>query len=451
MQAEFEKAIALAQPLKDPKNVPQLPVPPNSPLLPRLFAMQQDLETLATECAPYDFEIPYLLQAASADAALLVDTLATSEDRDELAKLSDRFLDHVGGANAMIGGPVEPKPGETFRFAEGRGFAVDKFECVLGAEAAQKTGLKIGDTFHATHGASDETESATDHHHDEVWVVVGILQPTQTAFDRVILIPLTGTFAIPEHGEAMAAMSEATAEYESQRKTLPPPAPQPEPKPAPESKPTADDHSDHDDHAGHDHAYHMEDGRIVLEVPREDWKLSSVLVRSRTGQSAMQLLWDYRQTPDAMAVNPASEMREFSQTFLRGSSIVLLMLSVLVSIVAAVSILVSIYNSIASRRREIAILRALGATRKRILTIICLEAGVIGLIGAIAGVLLGMGLAAVASVALDRAMGEGLNWARLDVAELLYFVGAVVLAIVAGLVPALKAYSTSVADNLVAE
>jgi putative ABC transport system permease protein len=463
VQDEFAKARALAEPLRDPKNVPELPVPPNSPLLPRLFAMQQDLDALAKACAPFDFELPYLLESASADAALMVDVLAASDDHAELTKLSNRFLGHVGGAMAMIGGPVTVRPNEPFKFAQGRGFEVDKFECVLGAEAAQKTGLKIGDTFQATHGASEETDSADAHAHEENWVVVGILEPTQTAFDRVILIPLTGTFAIPEHGEAMAAMTDAAAEYEASKQPPPPPAPAHEPPleqtpklPAeqPAAAPAtqaAQPGDDHDDHAGHDHAYHMEDGRIVLEVPREDWKLSSILVRSRGGQSAMQLLWDYRQTPDAMSVNPASEMREFSRTFLRGSSLVLLLLAILVSVVAAVSILVSIYNSIASRRREIAILRALGATRKRILTIICLEAGVIGLIGAVIGVFLGMGLAGVASMSLDRAMGQSLNWASLNVAELLYFVGAIVLAILAGLVPALKAYSTSVADNLVSE
>jgi putative ABC transport system permease protein len=144
-------------------------------------------------------------------------------------------------------------------------------------------------------------------------------------------------------------------------------------------------------------------------------------------------------------------MREFTRTFLRGSSLILLMLAILVSVVAAVSILVSIYNSIAARRREIAILRALGATRKRILSIICLEAGLIGLIGSVIGVMMGISIAAIASVALDRAMGQPFNWASLGWLELLYFIGAIALAVVAGLVPALKAYSTSVADNLVGE
>lgn len=438
VQQEFVKTRTLVEPLADPKNISSLPVPPDSPLLPKLFLVQQELENLAKRSRPFDFEIPYLLESASSTAALMVDALATSNDPAGLNRLAEQCMDQIGGALALIGGPIEPKPGKRFTLAQGRGFEIDRFECVVGSEAAEKLGLKIGDTFHATHGASGETDSANEDLHEEQWVVVGILQPTQTAFDRVIIIPLTGTFAIPEHGQAMQAMAQATAEYNvsvSGASVFPPS----------ETRPS------HEDHDHHDHAYHLENGRIVLEVPRETWKLSSILVRSRGGQSAMNLLWNYRQTPDAMAVNPASEMREFSQTFLRGSSLVLLLLSVLVSVVAAVSILVSIYNSIASRRKEIAILRALGATRRRILTIICLEAGTIGLIGSILGMLLGIGLAAGASVALDRMMGEGFNWASLGSAELGYLIAAVGLSLLAGLVPALKAYSTSVAENLVSE
>jgi len=435
---QFAATRAAVEPLLKPGGVPVLPVPPNSPVLPQLFALQQQFDAIAKQCAPFDPEITFQVDAASRSAMELVDALATSEDRAAIQLAIDALLDHIGGANALIGGPVEPRPKQPFVFAAGRPFEVDRFECVLGSEVAEKLGMKVGDSFQASHGASDETAAPDAHDHEERWTVVGILKPSQTAFDRVILIPLTGFFAIPEHDKALTAMAAETEGFDAK---------QPE-SPAPTSKPVVTE-ADHDEHDEHDHAYHMEDGRIILEVPRATWQISSIIARSR--DSAMQVMWKYRQSPNAMAVNPAQEMRDFTRTFLRGSSTVLLLLAILVSVVAAVSILVSIYNSIASRRREIAVLRALGATRTRILSIICLEAGVIGLIGSILGVALGMGLAAVASAALDRAMGEGFNWAHLSVAELLYFVGAVALAVVAGLVPALKAYSTSVAENLVAE
>jgi len=100
--------------------------------------------------------------------------------------------------------------------------------------------------------------------------------------------------------------------------------------------------------------------------------------------------------------------------------------------------------------REIAILRALGATRGRILTLICVEAGLIGLLGAIGGLLLGHALGAIGSVFVQRLVGEGFNWTVVSQEEWIYLWVVVLLAIFAGLVPAMKAYRTPVATNLVA-
>ena len=153
----------------------------------------------------------------------------------------------------------------------------------------------------------------------------------------------------------------------------------------------------------------------------------------------------------ATAVNPASTMRSFFETFLSGTTTVLLLIACLVTIVAAVSIMTTIYNSVSARRREIAILRALGATRRRILVLICVEAGTVGFFGGIAGFFLGHLLSAGGSAYLNQKLGEGISWMTVGVEELLYLLAVVVIAVFAGLVPALKAYRVSVATNLVAE
>jgi putative ABC transport system permease protein len=161
-------------------------------------------------------------------------------------------------------------------------------------------------------------------------------------------------------------------------------------------------------------------------------------------------MYGINNSPIAMAVNPASVMRDFFETFLRGSTLLLLGLSALVTVVAAVSILVSIYNAVAARMREIAILRALGATRARILTQICVEAGLIGLIGGILGLVAGHLVAGVISFYFRRTLGEGIDWLAPAPEEVIYLGGVVLIAVLAGLVPALKAYRTPVATNLVA-
>ena len=117
--------------------------------------------------------------------------------------------------------------------------------------------------------------------------------------------------------------------------------------------------------------------------------------------------------------------------------------------VAAIGILVSIYNSVSARNREIAILRALGATRGRVLTLICVEAGLIGLFGALLGLFFGHLLGGVGSFYMSRTLGQGFSWISTSLWEWLYLVGVVVIALLAGLVPATKAYRTPVATNLV--
>jgi putative ABC transport system permease protein len=181
--------------------------------------------------------------------------------------------------------------------------------------------------------------------------------------------------------------------------------------------------------------------------------ISSILVIARgTGAAAAHsltsLTYIINNRNEAQAVNPAWVMAEFFDTFLKSSADILLLVSLFVTVVAAISILVSIYNSISARKREVAILRALGATRHRVLLLICLEATLIGLVGGLIGLATGHLLSAAGSAYMRSLVGEGINWLTVRPEEWLYLGVVVVIALLAGLVPALKAYKTPVATNL---
>jgi putative ABC transport system permease protein len=368
--------------------------------------------------------------------------------------LGDNYQGHriVATTPRLVGADDEGRPvaadawafeyrkGRRLELAAGRAFHSRKFEAVVGAEVAARTGLTVGSTFRSEHGVEQSKGQADAH--EEQWTVVGVLKPTGTANDRVIFIPLISFYAIPEHEKGLRQMSELS------------PAPKPahddhDHKPAAATAPAS---AAHDDHDHHDHAYHMNaDGTIHLHLPPQQWKLSAILVRSRGSAPALRMTWAINNLPEAMAVNPAMEMRQFFSSVLKSSAQVLLVISACVSMVAAVSILVSIYNSVAARRREIAILRALGATRRRILLLVCLEAALVALVGAVLGLVLGHLLAGAGSSIFRARVGEALQWTGVSGTELLYVAAVVVLAAIAGLVPAVKAYSTPVATNLAAE
>lgn len=323
----------------------------------------------------------------------------------------------------------EYRPGKHYQFAQGRVFHPHKFEAVIGSETAQRTGLKIGDTFQATHGLPKPDEAQDIH--AEKWTVVGILQPTHTANDHVLFIPLTTFYCIFEHEEGLAAHAQIRQGAE----------------PGQVSAQTAH----HEHHEGEEaKSYIMNaDGTIDLKLPKDQWELSAVLVKARNPMAVQTLLYNFASRTDAGAVNPASTMHEFFSTFLDSSAKVLLLVAGLVTIVAAASIMTTIYNSVSARRREMAILRALGATRTRVLTLICVEAVIIGLAGGLAGFVAGHLIAAVGSIYMNQMVGEGLNWMSIGPEEWVYLLAVVAIALIAGLVPALKAYATPVATNLV--
>ncbi|MBL9207470.1 MAG: ABC transporter permease [Opitutaceae bacterium] len=127
---------------------------------------------------------------------------------------------------------------------------------------------------------------------------------------------------------------------------------------------------------------------------------------------------------------------------------VLALVAYLVALVAAGSVLASIYASMSARRRDLAILRALGARRRTIFGAVVAEAAVIGALGAVLGFAVYFGLlAAVANVirtqtgvTIDILAGHPVLW----IAPL----GMVALCAAGGVVPALKAYRVPVAETL---
>jgi putative ABC transport system permease protein len=364
---------------------------------------------------------------------------------------------------------------KSYEFAQGRAFHPRKFEAVIGSDIAEKLGLHLyndklseeeneanGGAFRATHGMPGPNE--TPDIHKPKWHVVGILEPTHTANDRVLFVPYLSLYAIAEHEGGMidqalmrANIDPNTVRPENLDKVLSTLGIDPQKVPesvkkkfkiAHESTAPATNTAKEED----EDAYHLDaNGEIVPDLPKDEWSLSAVMVQSRGPLQADQLLYNFKVIDDrAAAVNPASVMREFFATFLASSTMILLLISLLVTIVAGVGILVSIYNSVAARMKEIAILRALGATRTKILTLICAEAGLIGLIGGLAGLVAGHLLGAVGSVFMNRLVGQQINWVRVGRYEWYYLAGVVVIAVLAGLVPAMKAYRVPVATNLVA-
>ena len=93
--------------------------------------------------------------------------------------------------------------------------------------------------------------------------------------------------------------------------------------------------------------------------------------------SAMMEL-EINQGPVAQAVNPGRVLITLLETMVGKIQMILLILAVLVVVEAGIGIMVSMYNSMSDRKHDIAIMRALGASRFTVMTIILLESILLG-------------------------------------------------------------------------
>lgn len=203
-------------------------------------------------------------------------------------------------------------------------------------------------------------------------------------------------------------------------------------------------HAGNDDH-GHDHAGHSHSHE---PLPDEQKEITAILIRTHNDMQAMALTGELRRDAGVQAVAPARVIYELFDGLIGPLRTLLLALTGLIVVVAAIGVMVSIYNTMAQRQREIAVMRALGAERTTVMTIVLLESILLALAGAVGGIVLGHLLVAALAPALEARTGVivGLTAFRY---EELYIVPAVLaLSALAGIVPGLAAYRTDVAKSL---
>lgn len=127
---------------------------------------------------------------------------------------------------------------------------------------------------------------------------------------------------------------------------------------------------------------------------------------------------------------------------------VLTLIAYLVAVVSAAGVLVAIYNSMSSRRRDVAILRSLGARRRTVFGSVVLEAAAIGLLGMIASFAVYLVIATGVAAVIRAQTGVLLNPWVFDPVMLWAPAGMIALCAASGVVPAVVAYRTNVAANL---
>jgi len=258
----------------------------------------------------------------------------------------------VGTTTALVSGT-------TTGFTDGRMFALEG-EAVIGSGVD----LPLGAEVKPMHGAAGE---GGETHADSVYTVVGKVQPTGTAWDRAILVPIQAVWHIHGLGE----------EHEDEDE--------------------AQEAGEHHEEAGGEEEHHHH-GRIDADAPLvEDFDhdvpgLPAVLVKPKTIADAYKLRQEYRADGATRAIFPAEVLTGLYATLGDARAVLMYVAYGAQALVAAALMLIAVIH-VAQRRKQIGALRAFGAPRLAVFGIVWLELLLLVAIGVGAGFGVGYGAA----------------------------------------------------------
>jgi putative ABC transport system permease protein len=308
----------------------------------------------------------------------------------ELFALARDLAAHISAKRAQTE-PIPPRPALPAAWRE----------AVIGSRVARQLGYGLGDLVTPSHGKPGEF--GFHEHPEAACKVVGVLAPTNSPLDGAIFVPL-GTYALlADHEENVFIVDVPPGKNPDEAKKMP--------------------------------------------VEASDLALTAIIAYPKDHFGPKFLRDELGSRPGAQGAWPQEVIPRFLRQ-IGSAADALTVVAWLVLLVAAISIAVAIYNTMNERRREIAIMRSLGASRSQIGAIIVLEAAVLSLVGAVLGVLLCHAAAYQLREVVEDSTGVFLDWTAFAIRELYLVVAVTVLGAVAGLLPAVKGSVTQVADNL---
>ena len=260
-------------------------------------------------------------------------------------------------------------------------------QVVLGAIAAHKLGMTVGQTFVGSHGLAAGGHA----HRDMVYTVVGVLAPGATVLDRLILTDSASVWQV---------------------------------------------------HEDHGKAQEVEEDHLL-----EKREVTMAFLRYKTPLAAMSLPRYVNSSTLMQAAAPALEITRRLRMLGVGTDVLRAFAAVLL-LTAGLSVFIALWSAVRERRDDLALLRMLGAPPIKLAALLLFEALWLGLLATVLGLLAGQGMATALGWLLrldDSLLVGGMVWP-----SELGLVPAIALAVslLAALLPAWGAYRVSVLELL---
>jgi putative ABC transport system permease protein len=273
--------------------------------------------------------------------------------------------------------------------AQGRMFDAP-MQAVFGAQAAARTGIKLNAQFTGSHGLARGGES----HGNAPFTAVGILKPTGTVLDRLVLTPVESVWRVHEIVQGIDVNDKEEKE--------------------------------------------------AMDAERE---LTALLVQYASPLAAAMLPRAINSQTELQAAQPAFESAKLFRMLGVGVD-VLRGIAAIMLISAALSMFAALYNALEERKTDLAILRTLGAHPGRLLLLLLSEGLLLALAGAALGWLAGHAALGVLGQLLAEEQNVALSGLVIAPDEAWLAVIATAVGFAAALLPALRAYRTDIAATL---
>lgn len=359
------------------------------------------------------------------------------------------------------------------------------FEAVVGSVAAKRAGLMMGGQFTGRHGFTEHGHA----HDDEIYTVTGILLPTGTILDQLILTPVETYWLLhQEHGDFEHDHDHEHEHEHVHDHTM--------------SSTSGEDrthlhghHHEHDHHLHDSHTHpaneapgsehlsdrinlsHHEHGFYEIDEEEAEWleliekldrredlspmemhlyqqrtfdtaakgdlsgrEITALLLKYETPGAALQLPRFINENTRMQAASPAFEMNRMFA--LAGNGLkALLWLAYLIIAISMLNLLGHLAQTLSRNMHEIALVRTLGASKKAVMLLLLLQGIWISITGGVLGIL----LAKFLLLSLSNLAGNLFSITDLMVvSDLWILLGSPILGIVAAVMPALKAYRNDI-------
>lgn len=260
-------------------------------------------------------------------------------------------------------------------------------DVVLGSSVAERLGMTLGDHFHGTHGFETEGHA----HEESHYTVVGILNPTGSVADRLILTATASVWDIHNHA------------------------------------------SEPHDHEGHEH--------------EEEPEITALLVKFKSPMGIMQVPRFINEKTSMQAALPAIEINRLYSLMGVGFS-TLQIIGFLIMGIAALSVFISLLNSLKERKYELALMRSLGASPVKLFALVLQESLLLCFTGYLFGIILGRLAIMILSSFGEEQFHFGVTQSGIASVELWLLPFTLCVGLIAAIIPAIRAYQVDISNVL---